>query len=179
MAGSAEYLPNGTKFLGQAEGGTSMLLYEVNYYSRKKADSNAFKQMMHTMHHEFGHILHQNVLYPVSFKTISTGYTGNWYNVSDAEARVKGFITSYAQAAPDEDFVEMISTMLSGGSGGPSGGYDEYEALLTQTGGPGEPGYAAIKQKEAVIVDYFQRVWKIDFYALRAKCRSAFVNYLQ
>ena len=156
-----------------------MLLYEVNYFSRKKADSNAFKQMMHTMHHEFGHILHQNVLYPVSFKTISTGYTGNWYNISDADARQLGFITSYAQAAPDEDFVEMISTMLSGGEGGPSGGYDEYEALLTQTGGPGSPGYDAIKQKEAVVVDYFQRVWKIDFYALRAKCRTAFVNYLQ
>ena len=179
MAGSAEYLPNGARFLGQAEGGTAMLLYEVNYFSRLKADSNAFKQMMHTMHHEFGHILHQNVLYPVSFKTISTGYTGNWYNISDQEARQLGFITSYAQAAPDEDFVEMISTMLSGGEGGPSGGYDEYEALLTQTGGPGSFGYSIIKQKEAVVVDYFQRVWKIDFYALRAKCRKAFVTYLQ
>jgi len=179
MAGSAEYLPNGARFLGQAEGGTAMLLYEVNYYSRKKADSNAFKQMMHTMHHEFGHILHQNVLYPVAFKTISTGYTGNWYNVSDADARQLGFITSYAQAAPDEDFVEMISTMLTGGEGGPSGGYDEYEALLTQTGGPGSPGYTAIKQKEAIVVDYFQRVWNIDFYSLRARCRTAFVNYLQ
>jgi substrate import-associated zinc metallohydrolase lipoprotein len=179
MAGSAEYLPNGARFLGQAEGGTSMLLYEVNYFSRQKADSNAFKQMMHTMHHEFGHILHQNVLYPVSFKTISTGYTGNWYNVSDAEARQLGFITSYAQAAPDEDFVEMISTILSGGEGGPSGGYDEYEALLTQTGGPSSSGYATIKQKEAVVVDYFQRVWHIDFYSLRARCRTAFVNYLQ
>jgi len=179
MAGSAEYLPNGARFLGQAEGGTSMLLYEVNYFSRKKVDSNSFKQMMHTMHHEFGHILHQNVLYPVSFKTISTGYTGNWYNISDAEARTLGFITSYAQAAPDEDFVEMISTMLAGGEGGPSGGYDEYEALLTQTGGPGTTAYATIKQKEAVVVDYFQRVWSINFYALRAKCRTAFVNYLQ
>src|SRR5882724_1401684 len=37
MAGSAEYLPNGARFLGQAEGGTSMLLYEVNYFSRLKA----------------------------------------------------------------------------------------------------------------------------------------------
>jgi len=179
LAGSAEYLPNGAIFLGQAEGGTAMLLYQVNYYSRLKADSNAFKQMMHTMHHEFGHILNQNVLYPVSFKTISTGYTGNWYNISDADARQLGFITSYAQAAPDEDFVEMVSSMLAGGPNGPSGGYDEYEALLTQTGGPSSPGYQTIKQKEAVIVDYFQRVWNINFYSLRATCRTAFVNYLQ
>jgi substrate import-associated zinc metallohydrolase lipoprotein len=179
LAGSAEYLANGAKFLGQAEGGTAMLLYEVNYFSRLKADSNTFKQTMHTMHHEFGHILHQNVLYPVSFKTISTGYTGNWYNISDAEARTLGFITSYAQASPDEDFVEMISSMLSGGPNGPSGGYDEYEQLLVQAGGPGSVGYQTIKTKEAVVVDYFTRVWNIDFYALRAKCRSAFVNYLQ
>ena len=179
LAGSAEYLPNGTKFLGQAEGGTSMLLYEVNIFSRLKKDSNTFKQTMHTMHHEFGHILNQNVAYPVSFKTISTGYTGNWYNVTDAAARQLGFITSYAQAAPDEDFVEMVSSMLSGGSNGPSGGYDEYEALLTQTGGTNSSGYRTIKAKEAVVVDYFQRVWNIDFYALRAKCRTAFVNYLQ
>jgi len=179
LAGSAEYLPNGARFLGQAEGGTSMLLYEVNSFSRLKADSNTFKQTMHTMHHEFGHILHQNVLYPVSFKTISTGYTGNWYNISDAEARQMGFITSYAQAAPDEDFVEMVSSMLSGGPNGPSGGYDEYEKLLAQAGGPGSTGYETIKTKEAVVVDYFQRVWNIDFYALRSKCRVAFVNYLQ
>ncbi|HEX9508842.1 MAG TPA: putative zinc-binding metallopeptidase [Puia sp.] len=179
MAGSAEYLPNGARFLGQAEGGTSMLLYEVNNFSRLKADSNTFKQMMHTMHHEFGHILHQNVLYPVSFKTISTGYTGNWYNISDAQARQMGFITSYAQAAPDEDFVEMISSMLTGGPNGPSGGYDEYEQLLTQAGSPTSTGYQTIKTKEAVVVDYFQRVWNIDFYALRTKCRTAFVNYLQ
>jgi substrate import-associated zinc metallohydrolase lipoprotein len=179
MAGSAEYLANGARFLGQAEGGTSMLLYEVNNFSRLKADSNTFKQMMHTMHHEFGHILHQNVLYPVSFKTISTGYTGNWYNISDAQARQMGFITSYAQAAPDEDFVEMISSMLTGGPNGPSGGYDEYEQLLTQAGSPTSTGYQTIKTKEAVVVDYFQRVLNIDFYALRAKCRTAFVNYLQ
>ena len=179
LAGSAEYLPNGTKFLGQAEGGTSMLLYEVNIFSRLKKDSNTFKQTMHTMHHEFGHILHQNVLYPIAFKTISTGYTGNWYNISDAEARQLGFITSYAQAAPDEDFVEMISSMLSGGPNGPSGGYDEYERLLTQTGGSTSDGYKTIKAKEAVVVDYFQRVWNIDFYALRARCRTAFVNYQQ
>jgi len=179
MAGSAEYLANGSILLGQAEGGTAMLLYQVNYYSRLKKDSAAFKQMMHTMHHEFGHILHQNVLYPIAFKTISTGYTGEWFNIADATARTQGFITAYAEAGPDEDFVEMISSMLAGGPRGPSGGYDEYEALLTQTGGTTSAGYQTIKQKEAVVVDYFQRVWNIDFYALRAKCRTAFVNYLQ
>lgn len=178
LAGSGEYLANGAKFLGQAEGGTSMLLYEVNYYSRLKADSNAFKQMMHTMHHEFGHILHQNVMYPVAYKSISTGYTGTWFNVTNTAARQQGFITNYAMSAPDEDFVEMISTMLAGGQN-VDGTYGEYESLLTQAGTTTSAGYIAIKAKEAIVVDYFQKVWKIDFYALRATYRSLFVNYLQ
>jgi substrate import-associated zinc metallohydrolase lipoprotein len=178
LAGSAEYLPNGAIFLGQAEGGTAMLLYQVNYFSRHAADTAILKQQLHTMHHEFGHILHQNILYPVAFKTISTGYTGNWYNVTDSTARRLGFVTAYAQAAPDEDFVEMISSMLAGGPNGPSV-YLEYEAMLAQTGGPNSTGYKTIKAKEAIVVDYFQRVWNIDFYALRAKCRQAFLNYIQ
>ena len=146
----------------------------------RPSDSFNIIQMFHTIEHEFGHILHQNVYYPTAWKLISVGdYTSNWNLDTDSTANERGFISAYAQSAPDEDFVEMISTMLAGGEGGPSGGYDEYEALLTQTGGPGSPGYTTIKQKEAVVVDYFQRVWNIDFYSLRARCRTAFVNYLQ
>lgn len=181
LAGSAEYLSNGAMFLGQAEGGTAMLLFQVNSYSRQLADSNAFKQMMHTMHHEFGHILHQNKMYPTAFKTISTGYTGNWYNVPDSTARKLGFISAYAMSAPDEDFVEMISSMLCGGPNGPTGNYDEYEYLLYQSyyDNPTLDAYYAIKNKEAMVVDYFAKSWNIDFYALREKCRAAFDGYLQ
>ena len=141
-----------------------MLLYEVNYFSRLKADSNAFKQMMHTMHHEFGHILHQNVLYPVAFKTISTGYTGNWYNVSDNDARKLGFITSYAQAAPDEDFVEMISMMLTEGKAG-------FEAILKTISSP--TAIARLRQKEAIVVSYFKDVWGINFNSLQTRTRNS------
>jgi substrate import-associated zinc metallohydrolase lipoprotein len=178
LAGSAEYLPNGAIFLGQAEGGTAMLLYLVNSFSRLKKDSANLKQMMHTMHHEMGHILHQNIYYPVAFKTLSTGYTGTWYNISDQTARKNGFITSYAQAAPDEDFVEMISSMLAGGPDG-SAKYIEYEAMLAQAGTTTSTAYKTLKAKEAIVVDYFKKTYNIDFYALRAKCRTAFVNYLQ
>ena len=55
LAGSAEYLSNGAIFLGQAEGGTAMLLFQVNYFTRKTQDSAVLKEMVHTMHHEFGH----------------------------------------------------------------------------------------------------------------------------
>ena len=186
LCGSASWNTDGTITLGTAEGGRKIVLYVLNDFRTKAmadfraSDSMGIKQMFHTIEHEFGHILHQNVLYPDDYKRITPGfYTANWNNVSDNAARRDGFVTAYAMSAPDEDFVEMISSMLSGGSNGPSGGYDEYEALLTQTGGPSSAGYKTIKAKEAVVVDYFQRVWNINFYALRAKCRSAFVNYLQ
>jgi substrate import-associated zinc metallohydrolase lipoprotein len=179
LAGSAEYESNGVILLGQAEGGTAMVLFQVNYFSRLMADSNVFKQSMHTMHHEFGHILNQNIMYPASFKTISTGYTGNWYNVSDAQARQDGFISAYAEAAPDEDFVEMIASILVGGENGPDGGYDNYDQLLVQAGGPGSTGYATIKTKEAVIANYLQQAYNIDIYALQAICRADLINYLQ
>src|SRR5260221_14748409 len=104
---------------------------------------------MHSMHHEFGHILHQNVLYPIAYKTISTGYTGNWYNITDTQARQKGFITSYAQATPDEDFVEMFSSMLSGRPRDPSAGNDEYQPLLVQASRHGSTGFSTIKAKKA------------------------------
>jgi substrate import-associated zinc metallohydrolase lipoprotein len=178
LVGSPQYNYNGSITLGQAEGGTKITLYLINYFSRLKKDSASFKQMIHTIHHELGHILHQNVLYSANYRSITGGYTATWFNISDASARSQGFITAYAMAAPDEDFVEMISTMLAGGPNGPTG-FDNYEQLLTQAGGPTSTAYLNIKAKEAMVVDYFDKVWKIDFYALQAKCREALAGYLQ
>lgn len=178
LVGSPQYDYNGTITLGQAEGGTKITLYLINYFSRLKKDSASFKQMVHTIHHELGHILHQNVMFSTNYKNITGGYTATWFNESDASARSQGFITSYAMAAPEEDFVEMISTMLVGGPNGPTG-YDNYEKLLTQAGSTTSAGYLSIKAKEAVVVDYFAKTWKIDFYGLQAKCRAALGGYLQ
>jgi substrate import-associated zinc metallohydrolase lipoprotein len=134
--------------------------------------------MIHTIHHEFGHILHQNILFSPTYKTITGNYTATWFNVSDASARTQGFITAYAMAAPEEDFVEMISSMLVGGPNGPTG-YDNYEKLLTQAGSTTSTGYLAIKAKEAIVVDYFAKTWNIDFYGLQTKCRAALAGFLQ
>jgi len=179
LAGTAQYLSNGSIILGQAEGGTSMTLYELNSFSPAVTDSNILKNIGHTMHHEFGHILNQNILFPSSFKQITPAYSGNWYNITDQEARAKGFITAYASSDPNEDFVEMVASMLIGASSGNSG-YDDYEKILAdQTGGPGTPAYEAIKAKEAAVVDYYARAWSIDFYALQRKCRRALAAYYQ
>lgn len=178
LVGSPQYDYNGTITLGQAEGGTKITLYLINYFSRLKKDSASFKQMIHTIHHELGHILHQNVMFSTNYKIITGGYTATWFNVSDASARTQGFITAYAMAAPEEDFVEMISSMLVGGPNGPTG-YDNYEKLLTQAGATTSTPYLNIKAKEAIVVDYFAKTWHVDFYDLQAKCRAALAGYLQ
>jgi len=122
LCGSASWNTDGTITLGTAEGGRKIVLYVLNDFRTKSmpdytpSDSLTIKQMFHTIEHEFGHILHQNVLYPEDFKRITPGfYTANWNNVSDNAARRDGFVTAYAMSAPDEDFVEMISMMLTEG----------------------------------------------------------------
>ena len=178
LVGSPQYNYNGSITLGQAEGGTKITLYLINYFSRLKKDSASFKQMIHTIHHELGHILQQNVSISINYKTITGNYTATWFNVSDASARQQGFITAYAMAAPEEDFVEMVSSMLIGGPNGPTG-YDNYEKLLGQAGATTSAAYLNLKAKEAMVVDYFAKTWKIDLYDLQAKCRAALAGYLQ
>ncbi len=172
LVGSWQYDYNGTITLGQAEGGSKITLYGLNFFSRLKKDSAIVKQGVHTIHHEFGHILHQNVMYPADYKTITGGYTATWFNTTDAAARKLGFITAYSMAGPDEDFVEMIAVMLTEGSGG-------YATLLASAGSTTSVGYLALKAKEAKVVNYFKTIWGIDFYALQTKTRTSFVNFLQ
>lgn len=178
LIGSPQYNYNGTITLGQAEGGTKITLYLINYFSRLKKDSASFKQMIHTIHHELGHILQQNIAISPNYRTITGGYTATWFNVSDASARTQGFITAYAMADPNEDFVEMVASMLIGGPNGPTG-YDNYEKLLGQAGAATSTPYLNIKAKEAMVVDYFAKNWNIDLYDLQTKCRAALAGYLQ
>jgi substrate import-associated zinc metallohydrolase lipoprotein len=180
LVGSVSYDVNaGTETLGTAEGGRKVVLYKINEFRTKQmpgfvpSDSNNIKQMFHTIQHEFGHILHQNVMYPTEFKNISAGlYTANWYNTSVFNARQDGFITDYALSKPDEDFVEMISMMLVEGKPG----FDAIVNGITGTspnGTTAAEAKAAIKAKEAAVVAYFKDVWNINFYSLQAKSRAA------
>jgi substrate import-associated zinc metallohydrolase lipoprotein len=171
LVGSANWNTDGTITLGTAEGGRRIVLYILNDFRVKgmtgyvPGDSINIKMMFHTIEHEFGHILHQTVLYPTDFKLISVGdYTSNWNNISDKAANEKGFITAYAQSAPDEDFVEMISMMLSEGKAG-------YEAIIKSISSAAAVN--KLRQKEAIVVNYYKNVWGINFYSLQTRTRAS------
>ncbi|PSR55224.1 hypothetical protein AHMF7605_17770 [Adhaeribacter arboris] len=174
LVGSPEYNTNGTITLGTAEGGRKIVLYLINYFD--KANKPVVKEMLHTIHHEFGHILHQNILYPEEFKRITTSYTASWNDFSLADARSRGYITEYARSNPDDDFVETLSLMLIEGR-------TNFNTIVNSivVTDPNDPtksipnaaAQAALRQKEQVIVRYFKEAWNIDFYTLQASAETA------
>jgi substrate import-associated zinc metallohydrolase lipoprotein len=180
LCGSASWNTDGTITLGTAEGGRKIVLYVLNDFRTKAmadytpSDSNTVKQLFHTIEHEFGHILHQNVLYPEDFKRITPGfYTANWNNVSDNAARRDGFVTAYAMSAPDEDFVEMIAMMLIEGRAGFDKIVNSIPPGASVNGISQADAIAKLRKKEAMVVGYYKDVWSIDFYALQTRVRGA------
>ena len=167
LVGSVEY-DYYSVTLGQAEGGNNIVFFDVNQ-NYDKNPVTSIKRVIHTAHHEFAHILHQTVMYPQDFKGTSSklgfpGYTATWFNISDATAFSEGYATAYSMSGPDEDFVEMIATMLTEGK--PK--WDEMKAATNAT------ARQALQQKEDYVVTYYRQVWNIDFYVLVSFSRGAF-----
>ena len=183
LSGSNEFNTNGTITLGTAEGGRKVILYGVNLFKVKgmpgydaTRDSSFVKLFFfQTIHHEFGHILHQTVLYPVEYKSISAGVYqgGNWINWDNEAARRNGFVTAYSSSSFDEDFVEMISIMLIEGKAGFDKIVNNIPEGVSDQGVTRAQAQAALRQKEAIIVAYYKNTWKIDFYSLQAKVRKS------
>jgi substrate import-associated zinc metallohydrolase lipoprotein len=161
LVGSASYNTNGTITLGTAEGGRKIVLYVVNDFDKKK--KSEVKQMLHTIHHEFGHILHQTIMYPQEYKRITTDYTASWNDFSLAEARSRGYVTEYARSNPDDDFVEMISIMLIEGRTG-------FNNIISSAPAAAQP---LLRRKEEIVVRYFKEAWNIDFYSLQTRTQTA------
>lgn len=180
LSGSASWNDNGTITLGTAEGGRKVVMYLLNEFRTKTmhgytlADTANVKQTLHVIEHEFGHILQQNIAQPIEFKQICAGlYTGNWNNISDADARKDGFITAYSMANDKEDYVEMIAMMLIEGKKG-------YENLLNSipegtsvNNTTREQAVDRLRQKETMIVNYYKAAYNIDFYSLQADTRKS------
>ena len=161
LAGSAEYNGDGTITLGEAENGRKITLLVINYF--QKQDVAEVIRMLHTIHHEFAHILHQNILYPRDFKQLNPEwYTASWFNTDTETANAQGLVTPYAKSSADEDFVETLSFLLVEGQ-------DKFDAIVAAN-----PGTAAaiLRTKESMIVDYFLKAYGIDFRALQVEVKT-------
>ena len=155
--GSAEHDPSaGTIRLGVAEGGLKVTITQVNeLVPRNIVNQNYFN----TIHHEFGHILHQTKNFPVEFNTISASDYAptTWQNRSDAEAYRLGFVSPYAGNLPNEDFVEVLARYLTRSDA-------TWNAMLTTAGATGS---AIIEEKLDIVKSYMKTTWKIDLDELK------------
>jgi substrate import-associated zinc metallohydrolase lipoprotein len=180
LVGSPAYI-NGAIKLGTAEGGRKVTLYDVNNFRIKGmpgyvlSDTVNVKQVFATIHHEFAHILDQNIKVPVEFSQSSaSSYTSDWLNVSPADARNDGFISPYGNSKKEEDWAEMVSLMIVEGKAW----FDQYVNGINYTGTTPNGTTAAeakarLRQKEAAVVSYFKQSWNIDFYSLQARSKAA------
>lgn len=180
MIGSPAFEANGAIKLGVAEGGRKIILLAINYSKVEgmpdynPADTFWIKELFHTIHHEFGHILHQNVLYPQDFKNLNPNLiTSNWTDYTDQEALSDGFISAYAMNTIDDDFVETISIMLIEGKAGFERMIASIPAAVSARGTTQAQAIARLRTKESIIVNYYKQVYNIDFYSLQRRVHAA------
>lgn len=115
LVGSPAYNPQtGTQILGLAEGGLKVTLFKVNEMDVNDIDM-LNEYYFRTMHHEFGHILHQTKSYPTDFNLLSTGRydDGSWQSKQPGYVASLGFVTNYASSQAREDFAETIANWLT------------------------------------------------------------------
>lgn len=119
--GSVAFSPTtGTRTLGYASGGVMITLFNVNSINQSRVweprDISVLNhEIFHTMHHEFSHILQQTRTTPTSFRTITpSAYEPlSWTNLDSLTAHSKGFVTNYSSSGVGEDFVEVLSSIIT------------------------------------------------------------------
>lgn len=184
LIGSLMY--NGTTVtLGEAEGGNRVTLFDINNFDA--TNGPRVRRILKTIHHEFTHILNQNVNYAKEFERITpSGYTSDWNNTTLANANAAGYISQYAQAAPGEDYAEMASIMLTEGKAA----YDaKVNSIvlpkLDSIPDPASPPFiivreipnvtaqTAIRKKEQSVIDYFKQSFNINFLNLQRRTNNS------
>ncbi|MBS7565727.1 hypothetical protein KHS38_15050 [Mucilaginibacter sp. Bleaf8] len=168
LFGSGSYEGNGSYVVGTASGGIRVTLYDVNNFDVNNPNSHVDK--ISVIHHEFTHILNQIVPMPEDFKNITkSSYNATWTDLDDETARDNGYVTPYASSAPGEDFAEMVKVLLVNGQAW----FDAWANASTAT------GKAALKAKEASVVQYFNVNLRIDFRTLQKEVQNVIRNTYQ
>ncbi|GHV56078.1 hypothetical protein FACS1894182_01910 [Bacteroidia bacterium] len=164
LVGPSSYNSNGTITQGTAEAGRKIVLYEVDLFDQKNV--TRLKRYMHVIHHEYTHIMNQLRVYAPEYELITpSGYRPDWNNVSSQEAYNAGFITPYAEAAPSEDFAEMVAVMLTNTK-------TQWNNILN-TMPNNQVAKDDLRQKEALIIKYYKEVWGFDISELQAELEEA------
>lgn len=161
LFGSVSYNTNGSVTLGTADGGRRVVLYDVNNFDAE--DGNDVKRDMRTIHHEFTHILNQNVLIPPDFEQITKAdYVVDWTNsaYTAGQAKELGFVSRYARSSYGEDFAEMTAHLLAEGQVW----FDNYVATA-----PSTQAVQKLRKKEEIVIRYFKEYFDIDFKALQTE----------
>jgi substrate import-associated zinc metallohydrolase lipoprotein len=172
LVGGLNLNTNGTILLGLAEAGQRISLFNTDLVD--KTDRANVTEFIHTIQHEYIHILNQTKPFDEKnfAKITPAGYTANWYATPTSVARSQGFITDYSRSNVIEDFAEMASTMLTSSKA-------EYDAIILAL--PSDKARADVKAKEALVIKYFKEAFDMDFYKLRdvtEKNTNAVINGL-
>lgn len=165
LVGSPEYQGGSIK-LGQAEGGRKILLMNVNTFdARNEAQVKSF---LHVILHEFGHIMHQTVMFDKTFQDISAGFydSTGWKNYdvgkpndNQPESYQRGFTRNYGMNNKDDDFVELFSMVLVYGK-------DWFDNVVCTTAQKSQitDAYGALTQKLSMVESYMQQTWGIEMF---------------
>jgi substrate import-associated zinc metallohydrolase lipoprotein len=166
--GSSIFNDDGTVTLGTADAGARITLTEVNDIDVNNKEW--VLRQLGTIYHEFAHIVHQRYSLPPNFEEISPeGYTssGSWYNLTNAEALERGFVSPYATSSYNEDFAEFVAFLL----------FDElfYETYINDEPGcttddctARNEGRARLRQKYNSIIAHYKQYTGVDLLQLRA-----------
>ena len=178
---------DGTRTLGYADAGVRITLTELNYFDLTNREWVI--QQLHTMHHEFSHIIHQTYKMPNGFNKITEDtYTGQaWKDINtNAQAELiekgisspttheidsvaqnmaiqRGMLTPYGTSSEFEDFAEFVSLYLL-----------TEPAVFEETYIASDPkrtfldeGKANIDKKLALVKEYYVSNFSIDLTHLR------------
>lgn len=159
IVGSASWNNDGTIVLATAEGGLKVTIYRANWLNEKNPE-DLNKMYFQTMHHEFTHILHQNVKWPQEYNEISAGSyaPSSWHNRRKMEEYASlGFVTAYAGHSPSEDITELTACYITYSQG-------QWDKVMAAAG---EEGRAKLQQKLEIMKTYMKDTWNIDMDIIR------------
>ena len=171
LIGSFIYRGDGTVVLGTADAGARITLTDVNSVSVNNQDW-VFRQLG-TIYHEYAHIMHQLYDLPPGFQAISPqGYTsrGSWFTLTDGEALRRGFVSNYGTSDINEDFAEVVASLLY-----EPDFFEQYindEDCTDDDCQARNEGRAMIRTKYSAILEHYERNTGVDLLQLRARIQD-------